>query len=224
MRKAIFFLFLISLSLISLQSSELPDGFVYLKDVIPDVQVELRYYTKDNFVGAKIDGYLQAKCILSKRAANVLKEVQGKLKKFGLGLKIFDAYRPQQAVDHFIRWAGALDDTTMKSGYYPSVDKKDLFKEGYIAYKSGHSRGSTIDLTIIDLKTEKELDMGSPWDFFGEISWVDYPDLDKNQRANRMLLSSIMQEKGFKPYYKEWWHFTLRIEPFPKTFFDFPVE
>jgi len=222
MKRSIGFVFLFWVA--SLQAFELPEGFVYVKDVIPDIQVELRYYSTNNFVGARIEGYHQPKCIMTKRAANALKEVQDALKKFGLGLKIFDAYRPQRAVDHFKRWAKDLDDTKMKSQYYPESQKKNLFKHGYIASKSGHSRGSTIDLTIIDLQTKEELDMGSPWDFFGEISWVDYPDLDKNQRANRMLLNSIMKEKGFKPYYKEWWHFTLRIEPFPKTYFDFPVE
>jgi zinc D-Ala-D-Ala dipeptidase len=207
-----------------LNAADLPEGFVYVQDVVPGIQIELRYCTSDNFIGRPVDGYLQPRCIISKRAAFTLKEVQDELKKFGLGLKIFDAYRPQQAVDHFIRWAKVLDDTLTKSIYYPDVRKKDLFKKGYIASKSGHSRGSTVDLTIVDLNSGEELDMGSHWDFLGEISWIDYPALKQQQRANRMLLNIVMQEKGFKPYAQEWWHFTLRIEPFPKQYFNFPVE
>jgi len=202
----------------------LPKGFVYIDDVIPTIEIELRYFNAHNFVGEPIDGYLADKCIISSSAARELREVQIEFKKFGLGLKIFDGYRPQQAVDHFKRWAENLEDTKMKSQYYPDVAKKDLFREGYIDAKSGHSRGSTVDLTIVDLLTKEELDMGSPWDFFGPVSWIANAELTKSQRANRMLLNQIMQEFGFKPYAKEWWHFTLRIEPFPKKYFNFPVE
>jgi D-alanyl-D-alanine dipeptidase len=209
------------------QSDALPEGFVYVTSVVLTVNVDLRYYSYNNFVGQRVDGYDSPKCILTAEAAEALKGVQNELKEFGLGLKIFDAYRPQQAVDHFVRWAGDLGDTLMKQQYYPKVDKKDLFKEGYIASKSGHSRGSTVDLTIVSIDKEhpyQELDMGSGWDFFGEQSWPDYPDITPSQRANRMLLKLVMEKYGFKPYDKEWWHFTLKNEPFPDTYFNFPIK
>lgn len=209
------------------QSEKLPEGFVYVKNIVPTIDVNLRYYTYHNFVGQRVDGYDSPKCILTTEAAKALKRIQNELREFGLGLKIYDAYRPQQAVDHFIRWAEDLEDTLMKQQYYPNVDKKDLFEEGYIASKSGHSRGSTVDLTVVSLFRENpdhELDMGTGWDFFGEQSWPDYPDLSPNQRANRMLLQLIMQKHGFKPYDKEWWHFTLENEPFPDTYFNFPIK
>lgn len=209
------------------QSDTLPKGFVYVKSVVLTVNVDLRYYSYHNFVGQRVDGYDSPNCILTADAAKALKRVQTELREFGLGLKIYDAYRPQQAVDHFIRWAEDLDDTLMKKQYYPHVDKRDLFDEGYIASKSGHSRGSTVDLTIIALDADhinQELDMGGSWDFFGEQSWPDYPDLTPDQRANRMLLRLVMEKHGFKPYDKEWWHFTLKDEPFPDTYFNFPIK
>lgn len=209
------------------QSDALPEGFVYVTSVVLTVNVDLRYYSYNNFVGQRVDGYDSPKCILTTEAAEALKGVQDELKVFGLGLKIFDAYRPQQAVDHFVRWAEDLSDTLMKKEYYPNVDKKDLFKEGYIASKSGHSRGSTVDLTIVSIDKEhpyQELDMGGSWDFFSEQSWPDYPDIVPAQRANRMLLKLVMEKYGFKPYDKEWWHFTLKDEPFPDTYFNFPIK
>jgi D-alanyl-D-alanine dipeptidase len=209
------------------QSATLPVGFVYVDSIIPTIKVELRYYTIHNFVGKRIDGYINPRCILAAEAATALKEVQDELKPFGLGLKIYDAYRPQQGVDHFIRWAKDLGDTLMKQQFYPNVQKKNLFKEDYIASKSGHSRGSTADLTIISIDNQnpnQELDMGTGFDFFGEESWPEYPDLTPNQRANRMLLRLVMEKHGFKPYPKEWWHFTLKDEPFPDTYFNFPIK
>ncbi len=205
-------------------SAQLPRGFVYLKEVIPTIKSELRYFNGDNFIGKRIDGYLSEKIILSRDAALALAKVQEELRTFGLGLKVFDAYRPQRAVDNFIRWAGVLNDTLNKSKFYPDVKKRNLFKEGYIATRSGHSRGSTLDLTIIDLETGEELDMGSTYDFFGRESWVDYKQINTSQRANRMLLQTIMLKHGFRSYPKEWWHFTLRQEPFPETYFDFVVD
>jgi len=202
----------------------LPQGFVYLKEIIPDVAIELRYYTKDNFVGERIDGYLDNKGILTLEAALALKKVQDELKQFGLGLKVFDAYRPQSAVNHFVRWAEDLEDKKTKEQYYPDVSKEDLFKNGYIAARSSHSRGSTVDITIIDLETKGELDMGSGFDFFGPITWPSCPYLTVEQRANRMLLRIVMEHYGFEPYEQEWWHFTLRGEPFPEQYFNFPVK
>ena len=205
-------------------AGELPEGFVYLKDIIPDIEIELRYYTDDNFIGERIDGYLNSKCIISKKAALALKKVQTDLKRFGLGLKIFDAYRPQCAVDHFVRWAKDLDDKKMKTKYYPTVLKENLFKEGYIAAKSSHTRGSTVDVTIITLNSKKELDMGSGFDFFSSRSWPDDSSMTASQRAHRMLLQTLMNSHNFERYEKEWWHFTLRKEPFPDEYFNFPVQ
>lgn len=202
----------------------IPKGFVYISDHIPTITLELRYYCSDNFVGTHIDGYTANKGILSKPATLALQKVQERLKQEGLGIKVFDAYRPQQAVDHFRRWARDVNDTLMKQDYYPNVDKKDLFRLGYIATKSRHSSGSTVDVTLIDLNTQEELDMGSSYDFFGKISWVSYEDLTEEQLKNRRLLQDVMLQYGFRNYPKEWWHFTLKGEPFYDHYFDFPIE
>lgn len=203
----------------------LPDGFVYLDQAIPDLVIELRYSTRNNFVGQPVDGYRHAHAILSTPAAAALAGVQAALRPFGLGLKIYDAYRPQRAVDHFVRWGKDPDDRRTKPDYYPGVAKKDLFKEGYIAARSSHSRGSTVDLTVVYRDRTgllHKLDMGSRFDFFGPASWPDSPRVSPQQRANRMLLRNLMTAHGFVPYAQEWWHFTLRDEPHPDTYFDFP--
>ena len=205
----------------------LPGGFVYCEAVIPEIRTELRYATPHNFVGEKIDGYLRARCILTGQAAFALRNVQEELRPFGLGLKVFDAYRPQRAVDHFVRWAKNLGDIRMKTEFYPRVEKGNLFKDDYIAARSGHSRGSTVDLTIVSLTGETtgvQLDMGTGFDFFGPESWPDNPSMTVQQRANRLLLQVLMKKHGFRPYLKEWWHFTMESEPFPMTYFDFPIE
>ncbi len=223
--KTIVFLFLISTTAtLHSQNQTLPKNFVYLADVAASIQSELRYFSNNNFIGKPIDGYLSNTIILSKPAAISLKKVQEKLVPFNLSLKVFDAYRPQQSVDHFVRWAKALNDTLMKQQYYPEVPKNKLFKLGYIASKSGHTRGSTVDITIIDLVTKKELDMGSPYDYFGTASHPMQNNLTKVQRANRLLLRNLMLSNGFKPYENEWWHFTLKNEPFPNTYFNFPIK
>lgn len=224
--KTLFFLLLVSLSTNSLlsQNQNLPNGFVYLTNVDATIKSELRYITNNNFIGKPIDGYINNTIIVSSPAAASLKKVQQKLLKFGLSLKIFDAYRPQQSVDHFVRWAKVLNDTLMKRQYYPKVPKSELFKLGYIASKSGHTRGSTVDLTIIDIKSGKELDMGSPYDFFGTQSHPKYSKITKKQRANRLLLRNLMLTNNFKPYENEWWHFTLKNEPFPKKYFNFSIK
>ncbi|MFD2915462.1 M15 family metallopeptidase [Psychroserpens luteus] len=206
------------------QKKELPEGFVYVKDIIPDLNVQLRYYSTHNFVGDTITGYKANKLILTKQSAEALKKVQAELQEQNLCLMVYDGYRPQRAVNHFSRWAKDLNDTLQKQEFYPKVNKRHLFRDGYIASRSGHSRGSTLDLTIIDGNTSEPLDMGSPYDFFGKESWVDHPDLTKTQLANRQLLQKVMLKHNFRNYPKEWWHFTLRWEPFPKTFFDFEVE
>ena len=208
--------------------SQLPAGFVYLSEVAPDIRVELRYCTSENFLGQPVRGYQASRCIITQAAAAALKRVQDELKSFNLGLKVFDAYRPQQAVDHFVEWAKDIDDNRMKQIYYPQVDKQNLFRDGYIADKSGHSRGSALDLTIISLglppEPEAELDMGSRFDFFGPESWPDNPRMTAAQRSHRMLLQTVMKKHGFEPYDKEWWHFKLKDEPFPTTWFNFPVQ
>lgn len=218
------FLCFIFLSISTHIFSQLPEGFVYVQQLIPTIKTELRYFSENNFVGRPINGYKANVAILSKQAAFALKNVQDELLKQQLSLKIFDAYRPQQAVDHFGSWAKKLNDTLMKQDYYPTLKKKDLFKLGYIAKHSGHSRGSTIDLTIIEISTGKELDMGTPYDFFGTESSVSYTGILESQKNNRILLQQIMLKNGFRNYPQEWWHFTLRNEPFKKTYFNFEVQ
>lgn len=207
-------------------ANPLPEGFVYLKEYIPDIELDIRYYTQDNFVGQRIDGYLTPRAVISLQAAQALKNVQAELKPFGLKLKVFDAYRPQQSVAHFVRWAKDVNDTRMKAKYYPDVDKQNLFRDGYIAQKSSHTRGSTVDLTIVSntADTVEELDMGSAWDYFGPLSWPNNLSLTLAQRANRMLLRTLMLKYNFRGLDTEWWHFTFNDEPFPDTYFDFPVQ
>lgn len=223
--KSLFYLTSLIVLLFSFQEKPtLPDGFVYVDTLIPDIDVELRYFTTNNFVGDTIDGYKVNRLILTKAAAEKLKLVQDDLQQQNLCLKVYDGYRPQRAVNHFIRWAKDLNDTIKKQQFYPEVDKRNLFKSGYIASRSGHSRGSTLDLTIANGETGEPLDMGSPFDFFGEESWVAEDELTEKQRENRQLLQTVMIKHNFRNYPKEWWHFTLRWEPFPKTYFDFEIE
>ncbi|WP_178022565.1 M15 family metallopeptidase [uncultured Paenibacillus sp.] len=199
-------------------------GFVYLDEVLPDAVYDLRYYTGDNFIGERIDGYNGPFAILTLRAARALKKVNDDLDAQGYRLKIIDAYRPQKAVDHFARWSKDPQDTEMKKRFYPGVDKKNLFKQGYLSSKSGHSRGSTVDLTLVYKKTGEEVDMGSRVDFLGPISAHGAKGLTKAQRTARYLLKTAMVKQGFQPYSKEWWHYTLKNEPYPSTYFDFDVE
>jgi D-alanyl-D-alanine dipeptidase len=218
------FLFLIfNISLFSF-AQDLPEGFVYLSDLDKSIQLELRYFSNNNFIGKPIDGYHKNCIIVTKESAKALLKVQQVLLKKGFSLKIFDAYRPQQAVNHFVRWAKVLNDTLKKQEYYPKVQKSQLFKRGYISSRSGHSRGSTVDLTIVNKKTGKELNMGSPYDFFGEKSHPLSKNIGVEEKKNRFLLRRLMTEHGFRPYKNEWWHFTLRHEPFPTTYFNFAIE
>ena len=198
--------------------------FVLLTDAVPDAILEIRYYSTYNFVGDRIDGYEQPTALLTKEAAAALKNASDELKEKGYRLKIYDAYRPQKAVTHFMNWAKDVDDTRMKEYFYPELDKSVLFDQGYIAEKSGHSRGSTVDLTLFDMTTEKEVDMGGTFDYFGELSHPDYQEgITEEQYNNRMILREAMLNNGFKPLEEEWWHFTLEDEPFPDTYFQFPV-
>ena len=198
--------------------------FVNLSEAVPDVILEIRYYSTYNFVGARIDGYEAPVALLTRRAADSLRAVSDDLIKQGYRLKIYDAYRPQCAVDHFARWAADVNDTLMKSCFYPMVDKSLLFELGFIARRSGHSRGSTVDLTIVDMKTGKDVDMGSVFDWFGNESHFYNRSITAEQLQNRKILRSAMMRHGFRPISTEWWHFTLGNEPFPRTYFNFLVK
>ena len=201
------------------------EGFVLITDVIPDAILEIRYYSTFNFVGERIDAYEAPVAYLTREAAEALKNVSDDLMAQGYRIKIYDAYRPQTAVDHFKAWAEDLEATEMKPYFYPEVDKSELFDKGYIAAKSGHSRGSTVDLTIVDMMTGREVDMGGGFDYFGELSHPDYTEtLTQEQIENRMILRKAMVNNGFRPLPEEWWHFTLENEPYPETYFDFPVD
>ena len=218
--------------------------FVTLTDAVPDAILEIRYYGTYNFVGARVDGYEQPTALLTKQAAAALKAASDAVMAQGYRLKIYDAYRPQKGVDHFVRWAADLADTAMKPYFYPDLDKSVLFDQEYIMAKSGHTRGSTVDLTLFDMTTEKEVDMGGTFDWFGPESHPDFcgnPEtgeytgdnsaspsdpkrsITEQQFKNRMILRKAMLDGGFKPLDTEWWHFTLRDEPFPDTYFTFPV-
>lgn len=197
--------------------------FVLLSEAVPDAILEIRYYATYNFVGDRIDGYEEPLAFLTKEAAAALREASDELVAKGYRLKIFDAYRPQKAVDHFAAWAQDEKDTRMKPYFYPELDKSVLFPQGYIASYSGHTRGSTVDLTLFDMTTEKEVDMGGTFDYFGELSHPDYTGITEEQYANRMILRDAMLKHGFKPIAEEWWHFTLEDEPYPDTYFTFPI-
>ncbi|MBQ7443150.1 MAG: M15 family metallopeptidase [Bacteroidaceae bacterium] len=217
-------------------------AFVSLTDVVPDVILEIRYYGTYNFVGARIDGYEQPVALLTRRAADSLRAVSDDLRREGYRLKIYDAYRPQCGVDHFMRWAADTQDTLMRRYFYPDVDKSELFEREYIMARSGHTRGSTLDLTLFDMATEKEVDMGGTFDWFGPESHPDFcgdpatgeysgdntsspagRSITAEQFANRMTLRRAMLRHGFRGLDTEWWHFTLADEPFPDTYFTFPV-
>ena len=201
-----------------------PADFVDASELISGLVVDARYAGAHNFVGAPIEGYQRPVCLLTRAAARALAEVQNDLAPSGLGLKVFDCYRPQRAVAHFVRWAQDLKDTRTKSEFYPHVDKRELFRLGYIASRSGHSRGSTVDLTLVrKAEGATELDMGTSFDFFSPKSWPSDQSVGAAARANRSLLADAMRRRGFRSYDKEWWHFTLRQEPHPDRYFDFPV-
>ena len=201
-----------------------PAGFGYVEEEVPNILVEARYASNQNFTGRPVPGYLSGKLMLTHQALVRLRVVQRDLARRDLGLKIFDAYRPQQAVDYFVQWSADPADTIAKSIYYPHVLKRELIPNGYIAAKSGHTRGSTIDLTLVHIKSGEELDMGTPWDYFGPESHGDFEGITTEQRQNRELLNQVMTKHGFKPLAEEWWHFTLVNEPFPDTYFNFPVD
>jgi D-alanyl-D-alanine dipeptidase len=228
--------------------SNLPEGFVNIKDVAPSIILDIRYFTPHNFVGERITGYQSPKCILTKEAANALKKVQDGLSSSSLSLKVYDCYRPQRAVAHFVKWAKDISDTRMKKEFYPGVEKKNLFRDGYVAYQSSHSRGSAVDVTIVPTPVPEQevyvqgqrlyecylpseqrfkdngIDMGTGFDCFHGLARTRNSQVGPQQRANRLLLKTIMEKYGFTNYDKEWWHFTLKAEPFPDTYFNFVIE
>ncbi|MBO0756535.1 MAG: M15 family metallopeptidase [Bradyrhizobiaceae bacterium] len=205
------------------QAGERPNSFVDAATIVPSLVVEMRYAGSHNFVGEPIAGYERPVCLLTRTATQALAMVQSDLESRGLGLKVFDCYRPQRAVAHFARWARDIGDIRRKPEFYPEVNKRDLFALGYIAYRSGHSRGSTVDLTLVRRSDGVELDMGTGFDTFSPKSSPANGSVGAETRHNRAILAAAMARRGFKPYAKEWWHFTLRDEPFPDQYFDFPV-
>ena len=233
---------------VSHPTNRLPEGFVDLRDVVPSILLDIRYFGPHNFVGQKVDGYQAPKCILTRDAALALSRVQEELNQFGLTLKVYDCYRPQRSVDHFVRWAKDVSDIKTKKEFYPTVDKRNLFRDGYIASRSGHSRGSTVDLTIVPLPVPHQeaylpgqalaecflpankrfkdngIDMGTGFDCFHELSHPENREVGLKQRINRLLLKVLMDKHGFKNLPEEWWHFTLKEEPYPDRYFDFVIE
>ena len=200
-----------------------PSGFVMLSDFVPGIIQEIRYYSTYNFVGERVDGYEDPVAILSVEAARALKGVAGEMNAQGYRLKVFDAYRPAGAVKHFVLWGIDDLDLRMKPYFYPDLEKQELFRLGYIASQSSHSRGSAVDLTLLDMRTGREVDMGSPFDMFSELSHPDSAAVTQAQHDNRMFLQKAMVRNGFKPIDCEWWHFSLANEPYPDTYFEFPV-
>lgn len=198
-------------------------GFCVLTDSIPDVILEIRYFSTYNFVGRRVDGYEEPIALITKQAASALHKVNDELKSKGYRLKIYDTYRPQRAVNHFMRWAQNFNDTVTKSIFYPDLTKKQIFDRGFVAKKSSHTRGSTVDLTLVEAQTGKEVDMGGVFDYFGSSSHTNYDGITVKQHNNRMILQEAMKRNGFEPITGEWWHFTLANEPYPDTYFNFPV-
>lgn len=201
--------------------------FVDVGRLDASIAIDMRYAGEDNFVGTTVEGYLAAKCLLAEPAAEALVKVQQDLVKQALGLLIYDCYRPQRAVDHFVRWAQDLADVRTKARHYPAVDKSLLFELGYIAEKSGHSRGSTVDLTLVRRSAEGEmllLAMGTDYDFFDPLSHTEVPDVSSAELENRLLLKEAMENGGFENYPQEWWHYTLKNEVYPDDYWDVPVQ
>lgn len=201
----------------------MPANFVAVNDEIPSLIFDIRYYSADNFLGTRVRGYESAKCLLTRPAAEALKAAQREIAAKGFTFKIFDCYRPQRAVDHFVDWVNDPGDLRMKAIYYPNEEKSRLIEKGYIADRSGHSRGSTLDLTLVESASSVELDMGTPFDYFDTLSNTADPRITDRQKRNRQLLKTAMEKHGFMNYDKEWWHYTLVSEPYPDTYFNFPV-
>ena len=200
-----------------------PSGFVLLSDYVPGMIQEIRYFSTYNFVGDRINGYEEPVALMTAQGARALRKAADELNVKGYRIKVFDAYRPARAVEHFVMWGIEDMDLRMKPYFYPGLEKQELFAKGYIAVKSSHSRGSTVDLTLLDMASGREVDMGAPFDFFGEISHPDFKGITEEQYENRLILRNAMLRNGFLPIDCEWWHFTLADEPYPDTYFDFPI-
>ena len=200
-----------------------PSGFVLLSDYVPGMIQEIRYFSTYNFVGDRINGYEEPCALMTTQGARALRKAADELNVKGYRIKVFDAYRPARAVEHFVMWGIEDMDLRMKPYFYPGLEKQELFAKGYIAGKSSHSRGSTVDLTLLDMASGREVDMGAPFDFFGEISHPDFKGITEEQYENRLILRNAMLRNGFLPIDCEWWHFTLADEPYPDTYFDFPI-
>lgn len=210
-------------SALAQDTTSLPDGFVYVHEIIPDVILDIRYAGTHNFVGDVIDGYEAPYAVLTEQAACALADAANELRTMGYRMKIFDAYRPKSAVRHFVRWANDASDMRMQDEFYPDFRKKILLvDQGYIARNSPHTRGSAVDLTLTDMEG-LEIDMGATFDFFGERSWYTFSGISPEQKENRALLRDVMVKHGFRPFDKEWWHFRLLKEPYSNTSFDFAV-
>ena len=216
--------FLLIFMIMNVFAEEKPDNFVYVTEIIPNIKQDIRYFGQNNFVGRPIAGYIRPVCLLTSAAAYALLKVQIELNKQGLGLLVYDCYRPQMAVNDFIVWSQNSEDQTTKGFFYPNIDKRNLFKLNYIARRSGHTRGSTVDLTLVDLKNNSVLDMGTPFDFLDPLSHPNNRDITATQFKNRMLLRSSMIKFGFMPIQTEWWHFTLKNEPYKNTYFNFLID
>jgi len=201
-----------------------PNDFVDVSVEIPGIITDVKYFTGDNFVGKQIDGYQAPRILLTEKATIALERVQKQLLSEGFGLKIFDGYRPKRAVDHFVRWGKLEEDGKTKSIYYPEMTRQEVFEGGFIASESSHTRGSTVDLTVVNIETGFEIDMGGIFDFFSKVSYSDYDHLTLEQSKNRVQLRYLMRSEGFEPLQQEWWHFTLSEEPYPETYFDFPIQ
>lgn len=198
-------------------------GFVYLDEIVPGIRWDAKYATWDNFTGKPVDGYDVNRIVATEELAIALKEVQKEANQMGYGLLVWDAYRPQRAVDNFIRWAAEPEDGRRKEIHYPNINREDLLSLGYVAAKSSHSRGSAIDLTLYSLETNEMLPMGTCFDFMDEKSHHTYQDVTKEEFENRQLLCGLMTRNGFILYENEWWHYNLKDEPYPETYFDFPL-
>lgn len=231
MRK-ILYAFLFLLAIVSCRKAKPQDDFVLITDVIPDAMLDIRYYCTYNFIGDRIPGYNHPVAMLTRQAADSLKVVSDELLAKGYRIKIYDGYRPQKAVDYFMKWAQDTTDTRMKQYFYPELDKSVLVPQEYVARKSSHTRGSTVDLTLFDMEKGKDVDMGCTFDYFGIASHPDVlpgqeiglvQPITEEQYNNRMILRDAMLSHGFKPYDCEWWHFTLADEPYPDTYFEFDL-
>ncbi|MGE3608741.1 MAG: M15 family metallopeptidase [Bacteriovoracaceae bacterium] len=201
-----------------------PD-FVSLSDLSSTIQINANYAGEDNFTGQKVDGYRAKKILLARVVAEALLKVQAEALKLNLTLKIFDGYRPNKATLFFQKWSQLPEDNIQrKQRFYPSYAREELFAHGFIALKSSHSRGCAVDLTLANIDTLQELDMGTEFDYFNDLSHTLNPEIQGRQLENRLLLKNLMEAQGFRNYSKEWWHFSFKQEPYPDVWFDFDIE